>query len=105
MNLFVMPSRYENFSNAILEAMACGVPFLASDVGGNRIIAEEKAGWLFESGSVASLTAHLQSLLKNRSEMKARGDIGCCYVQKRYTWAASAERLEEIMLSYHGVGK
>src|SRR5690606_37809409 len=40
MNLLIMPSRYENFSNAVLEGLACGVPFLASNVGGNRIYAD-----------------------------------------------------------------
>src|SRR5262245_56291684 len=59
MDLLVMPSRYENFSNALLEGMACGVPFLASGVGGNRIMAESGAGWLFECGSLSSLVARL----------------------------------------------
>ena len=48
MDLFVMPSRYENFSNAILEASACGVPFLASDIGGNRILQKLSVGSFFK---------------------------------------------------------
>src|SRR5439155_11240043 len=88
MDLLVMPSRYENFSNALLEAMACGVPFLASDVGGNRIMAESGAGWLFECGSAPSLVARLKEILKHGSELKARGKIGCCYVKKDHNWPA-----------------
>jgi len=99
MDLLVMPSRYENFSNALLEAMACGVPFLASGVGGNRIMAESGAGWLFECGSAASLVARLKEILKNGSELKAHGENGRRQVQERYSWAASAERLEQIILS------
>ena len=57
MNVFVMPSRYENFSNAVLEALACGVPFLVSDVGGNRCLAEDEGGWHFTPGSADSLGA------------------------------------------------
>jgi glycosyltransferase involved in cell wall biosynthesis len=103
MDVMVMPSRYENFSNAILEAMACGVPCLASDIGGNRMLAETGAGWLFEPNSVSALRACLQSVLENRPEIKARGHIASRYVQGRYSWAASAERLEWIMASRLGV--
>lgn len=102
-NLLVMPSRYENFSNAILEAMACGVPFLASDVGGNRILAETGAGWLFEPGSVSSLSARLLMILGNCVEMRACGNIGAGYVRTYHSWAASAECLEKIMISRLGV--
>ena len=103
MNLLVMPSRYENFSNALLEGMACGVPFLASDVGGNRILAETGAGWLFQSNSVSSLSANLQSIINDAGAIKARAAIGIRYVQEHNTWAATADRLEWIIASRLGV--
>jgi len=105
MDLLVMPSRYENFSNALLEAMACGVPFLASGVGGNRIMAESGAGWLFEGGSLSSLVARLNEILKNGSELKARGKIGFDYVKKYHSWSVTAESLEKIIVSRLGVEK
>jgi glycosyltransferase involved in cell wall biosynthesis len=99
MDVLVMPSRYENFSNAILEAMACGVPFLASNVGGNKMLAEQGAGWLFEPESVHSLHTSLDSIIENRPEMKTRGGIGSRYVRGHCSWATSAERLEGIIAS------
>lgn len=100
MDVLVMPSRYEAFSLAILEAMACGIPYLGSDVGGNRMLAETGAGWLFTSESISSLGTCLRSVIDNRPEMKARGEIGLRYVRERYSWAASAERLESIVASH-----
>jgi glycosyltransferase involved in cell wall biosynthesis len=103
MDLFIMPSRYENCSNAILEAMACGVPFLASNVGGNTVLAETGAGWLFDSGSVHSLGSCVQSVLERTSEMKKRGQLGVKYLQSCGSWAASAVRLEDIISSRLGI--
>ena len=103
MDVMVLPSRYENFSNAMLEAMACGVPCLASDIGGNRMLAETGAGWLFEPNSVSALQACLQDVLARPSEIRARGRIAAQYVRGRYSWAVSAERLAWIMASRLGV--
>jgi glycosyltransferase involved in cell wall biosynthesis len=99
MDILVMPSRYENFSNAVLEAMACGVAFLGSDRGGNRILADTGGGWLFEPHSISALSASIGKITTNRTEMKARGNIGRRYVHGRYSWEASAERLEQIIVS------
>ena len=103
MDLMVMPSRYENHSNALLEAMACGIPFLASNIGGNRKLSEAGAGWLFEPESVPALSQCLRRILENRPELKARGEIGFRSVRNHYSWAASAERLEAIISSRLGV--
>jgi glycosyltransferase involved in cell wall biosynthesis len=99
MNLFVMPSRYENFSNAIVEGMACGVPFLASEVGGNKILAKAAGGYLFESESIHSLTLALRQLSESSRELKTQGLVGADYVKKIYTWKSSAECLERIITS------
>jgi glycosyltransferase involved in cell wall biosynthesis len=99
MDLFVMPSRYENYSNAVLEALACGVPFLVSDVGGNRRLAETEGGWLFAQGSVDSLTQTLYSLAENPGLVRNRAACGGEMVRHCYSWQTSAKRLEEIIES------
>jgi glycosyltransferase involved in cell wall biosynthesis len=101
-DLFVMPSRYENFSNSILEALACGVPFLASDVGGNKILAKAVGGHLFQTESIPSLALSLRNLASSR-ELKAQGLLGAEYVGRKYTWRTSAECLEHIIVSRLGV--
>jgi glycosyltransferase involved in cell wall biosynthesis len=103
MDLLVMPSRYENFSNTMLEAMACGIPFLASGVGGNKLLGETGSGWLFEAASVSSLVSSLRRILEDRPAIMSRGKIGRRHVQSLYSWEASAKRLEEIMMFRLGV--
>ena len=99
MDVLVMPSRYENFSNAILEALACGIPFLASDVGGNRVLAEKGFGWLFHPESIASLTTRLHQVKVHCAERTRRGQLGSRCVRENYSWAASAQCLEQIIAS------
>ncbi len=97
MDLFVMPSRYENYSNAILEALACGVPFLASGVGGNQSLAETRGGQLFEPGSDESLAQALQFIADDRGEARRRGMMGGEEIRNLYSWSASAKRLEAML--------
>lgn len=99
MDLMAMPSRYENHSNALLEAMACGIPFLASDTGGNRKFGETGGGWLFERESVLALKQLLSELVRNRGVLKVRGEAAIESVRHHSSWAASAERLESIIES------
>ena len=102
MDVLVMPSRYENFSNSILEAMACGISFLASDVGGNRMLAETGAGCTFEAGSVPSLVAGLGCIFADGEEAARRGMKGAEYVRGRYSWRATSDRLEHIISTQIG---
>ncbi len=61
-DVFVLPSRNEGISNTILEAMACGVPVLASRVGGNPELVEEgRTGYLYDCDDVDAL-AHLMAM-------------------------------------------
>ena len=103
MDILVMPSRYENFSNALIEAMSCKVPFIASDIGGNTILGRTGAGWLFEPGSVASLSDRLQTVLENSAERQRRGNIGLDYVKQHHSWMVTAQCLEDIFTSRLGL--
>jgi glycosyltransferase involved in cell wall biosynthesis len=99
MDLFVMPSRYENYSNAVLEALACGVPFLVSDIGGNRQLRDAKWGWHFSQGSADSLTRTIDSIARKPCLARDRGACGGEQVRQTYSWESSAKRLEGIFQS------
>lgn len=62
---FVLPSLQEGMPNALLEAMACGLPCVASDIGGIRdILAEKFPGQLVQPGHVNALAPALAKLLQ-----------------------------------------
>lgn len=55
-DIFVLPSREEGFSNALLEAMAVGVPVIATAVGGNRdAVMDDESGLLVQPGNPSAL--------------------------------------------------
>jgi glycosyltransferase involved in cell wall biosynthesis len=96
MDFLVLPSRYENFSNALLEAVSCGIPVLASDVGGNAMLAK-RAGTLFPPSSARALSECLQAAARETPAMKRRAESVSSQVRAQYDWTASARRLESIV--------
>lgn len=65
-DVFVVPSLQDNLPNTVLEALACGVPTVAFDVGGLRdIIQEGKSGHLVPAGDIHALRATIAQMLEN----------------------------------------
>ena len=82
MDIFVSCSSSEAFSNAILEAMACGCCPVGSRVGGTpELIADGKRGLLFESGNVEELSRKLATLVENDS-------LRCTFARNAANFAA-----------------
>ena len=76
-DIFVAPSLAENLPYTILEAMGCGVPVVASRVGGiPEEIDDGKTGKLFAQGSWQELGAALNELLANPDQARALGSAG-----------------------------
>jgi glycosyltransferase involved in cell wall biosynthesis len=73
-DIFVLPSHAEGLSNALMEAMSCGVACIASDVGGNRFLIENGvSGFLFPVGDRAALSAHIRRLIEDPHKRDALG--------------------------------
>jgi len=98
-DLLTLPSFSESFGNVILEAMICGVPVIASDVGGiSDIITDGENGILFRTGDETMLADKICELLNN-DYLKKRIILNGLEHVKEYTWEKSVKKIEELHFS------
>ena len=70
-DLFLLPSEYESFGLAALEAMAAGVPVVSTNVGGlKEIVIPGETGYMSNVGDVASLAQNVLTILKDDTTLK-----------------------------------
>lgn len=96
-DIFVLPSRTESFSNSLMEAMACGCCAVAGNVGGNpELIQDGETGLLFRSGDHADLAAKLTLLLAQPQLRRQYAAAGARRIRQTFSTQASVARIEEI---------
>jgi glycosyltransferase involved in cell wall biosynthesis len=96
-DVFVLSTNFEGLPLALVEAMACGKPVVASDVDGVRGVVDG-AGLLFERGNAADLSEKLRSL-EDRARYEAVA-AQCLRASARYDLAEMAEKYLNV---YHNV--
>lgn len=104
--IFVLPSirlasnNQDGVANALLEAMASGLPIVASDIPAFKEIIDDGAnGLLFESGNSSELTSRLELLLQRNDMRVSLGRAARTRVES-LTCCAAAERLSELFIRY-----
>jgi glycogen(starch) synthase len=84
-SLFLFPSLFENSPYSLLEAMASGLPVIATSCGGIiEIITHGKNGLLFSPDEPETLIAHVRELFKNRDRASALGENAAATIQQVY---------------------
>lgn len=102
-NLFLFPSRHEGMPNAVLEAMASGVPVIASHIAGNEeLVLHEKTGLLVESENIEALTTALQELIENPARGPQLGAASRQRVEQSFGWENAARQYEALLESISG---
>lgn len=97
--LFVNPSRHEGMPNTVLEAMASGLPVLASRISGNEELVTEQTGVLVPAEDADALRAALQELLPNAALREQMGAAARKRVEAQYSWSKVAQAYLDLMKS------
>jgi glycosyltransferase involved in cell wall biosynthesis len=94
---FVMPSRWEGMPNALLEAMACGLPCVATRVSGSEdIIADGVNGLLIEPEQPAEMAQALHHIVEDTELAQRLGREGRATVERDYQLTTVVEQYLEL---------
>lgn len=97
-DIFVLSSKWEGCPNVVLEAMAHGLPVVATAVGGIPELVDDGAtGILVPPGSPHALAAGLRALVLDPAQRRALGDAGAALAKERHSREVRFARLTDIL--------
>lgn len=95
-DVFVLPSHSENFGNAVLEAMAAGVPVVVTPGVGLAATVETTGAGFVVGGEPDGVAAAINALIANPMTRLAMGANAQRVAREQFSWAALAGRLEAV---------
>lgn len=97
-DILVLPSLSEGRPNVVLEALACEVPVVATDVGGiPEIMVDGETGYLVPAKNPVELSTKINKLLEDKSRRENMGKLGRkSIIQRGLTWEAHAKKTVDI---------
>jgi len=102
-DLFVLPSLGEGISNTILEAMACGLPIVSTNVGGTPELVDDGVnGRLFPPGDVPALSGLVADYLANPALLAAHGSASRQKIEASFSIEAMVGAYRDIYLALSG---
>jgi glycosyltransferase involved in cell wall biosynthesis len=96
-DIYISPSHVDGSSVSLLEALACGMPSIVSDIAGNREWVEEGVnGWLFRDGDVDNLAEKILLAIKSRRSWGRIGKAARMVAEERADWKKNFGKLLEV---------
>ena len=97
-DIFVLPSRDEGMANALLEAMAAGLPVVATRIAGtNEVMIDGVTGLLAEAGDPETLANALTALMTDPAKRESFGRAARARVATAYDWNVIATQWAEVL--------
>jgi len=100
-NLFVQPSHYEGMPTSLLEAMSCGLPVIATSVGGVLdLIQDGKNGLISPPGNPRALAMKICQAIEDENLRRSLSRNARSFVVNHFEWSRLADRFVEIVRSH-----
>ncbi len=99
--LCVLPSNLEGLPMAMLEAMAEGIPIIASDILPHRQLIEHNRGMLFRKGDVKSCMLTINWAINHPEDIRIMAERAKLYVQFHFNWDSITTKCLELYRSVH----
>lgn len=102
-DLYISPSHVDGSSVSLMEALACGLPCLVSDIPANKEwVVENENGWLFKDGDANQLAEKILAALNQREKLPQLGASARKVAEERADWGKNSEALMKIYSSLRG---
>jgi glycosyltransferase involved in cell wall biosynthesis len=97
MDIFVQPSLYEGMPNSVLEAMASGLPIIATNVGGTpEAIIDNQTGFLIPPGEPQAIADKIRYVIENPDIARQVGINAREYIKKHFSIEAMVKKTDEL---------
>lgn len=105
-DVFCVTSNKESFGVALLEAMACEVPVVATNADGfSEVMIDGKTGYIVEKKNVEQIAEALEKLLKDKEQRIQFGKNGRKRVIEKYNWEDNVKKMEKIYIKFQKTKK